>query len=210
MIRDFISKLISKVNYYKLIIICFLYKNCHNWGEFGKNVKLYRRILLERPKNIILGQNVTIREDVWLQGGYKNKSIVVEDNSFIHRNCILRPAHGFIYVGKNCSINPFGYIRGSSKGIVIGNNVQIGPRVTMISSNHKFNDLSIDIQKQGIEAKGIVLGNNIWVGTNVTILDGVTIGNGCVIAAGAVVTKSFEENSVIGGVPAKLLKKRGQ
>jgi len=122
----------------------------------------------------------------------------------------LRSAHGFIKIGENCSLNPFCYLRGSSKGIVIGNNVRIGPRVSIIASNHKFNRLDKLIIGQGIEAYGIQIGNDIWIGANVTIVDGVKLSDGCIIAAGSVVTNSFEENSIIGGVPAKLLKKRGQ
>jgi acetyltransferase-like isoleucine patch superfamily enzyme len=64
------------------------------------------------------------------------------------------------------------------------------------------------IRLQGVTRKGIRIGNNCWIGSKVTILDGVTIGDGCILAAGTVVTKSFPANSIIGGVPAKIIKSR--
>ena len=56
--------------------------------------------------------------------------------------------------------------------------------------------------------KGIKIGKNCWIGSKVTILDSVEIGSGCILAAGSVITKSFPDNSIIGGVPAKLIKMR--
>ena len=67
-------------------------------------------------------------------------------------------------------------------------------------------NLQIFFRQQGITRKGIKIGSNCWIGSKVTVLDGVTVGNGCVIAAGAVLTKSFPDHVVIGGVPAKILK----
>jgi acetyltransferase-like isoleucine patch superfamily enzyme len=68
--------------------------------------------------------------------------------------------------------------------------------------------MTLPIRHQGVSRKGIKIGKNCWIGSKVTVLDGVTIGTGSIIAAGSVVTKSFPENSIIGGVPAKLLKTR--
>ena len=73
---------------------------------------------------------------------------------------------------------------------------------------YNFADINTPIRLQGVTRKGIKIGNNCWIGSKVTILDGVEIGDGCVIAAGAVVQTSFPPNSVIGGVPARILKQR--
>lgn len=97
---------------------------------------------------------------------------------------------------------------GAAGGITLGNNIIVGNYVSFHSENHNFSDKDIPIRLQGVNHQGIVIGDNCWIGAKSTILDGVRIGNGCVIAAGAVVTKSFPDNVVIGGVPAKIIKNR--
>ena len=78
----------------------------------------------------------------------------------------------------------------------------------MHSENHNFEDINKPIRLQGVNHKGIKIGNNCWIGAKATILDGAEIGDGCVIAAGAVVRGKFPNNVVIAGVPAKIVKRR--
>jgi len=78
----------------------------------------------------------------------------------------------------------------------------------MIAENHVFDSLEKDIKAQGVIRKGIVIDDDVWIGANVTILDGVRIKKGTIVAAGAVVTKDFNEYSIIGGVPAHVMKNR--
>ena len=110
-------------------------------------------------------------------------------------------------VGHHSSIGAASYI-GCSGRIVIGNNVMIGPHCTMIAENHNFTDLNIDMNKQGVSNNGIEIKDNVWIGANVTILDGVIVESGCILAAGAVVTKSTEPNGIYAGVPATRIKDR--
>jgi len=86
-------------------------------------------------------------------------------------------------------------------GIIIGKNVRFGPGVKIISANHNFNDFS-----KHDNADPIIIGDNCWIAANAVILPGVQLGNHVVVAAGAVVTKSFTDNCLIGGVPAKIIK----
>ena len=111
--------------------------------------------------------------------------------------------------GNNCGLGTNAFY-GAAGGIIIGNNVIVGNFVSFHSENHNFSDSEIPIRLQGTSHKGIVIGDNCWIGAKATILDGVHIGNGCVIAAGSVVTKSFPDNVVIGGVPARIIKNRIQ
>jgi maltose O-acetyltransferase len=102
-------------------------------------------------------------------------------------------------LGSNCMIQSF---------TTIGSNVIMGPDVKIYTRNHNSSSNTIPIQLQGKIQKKTVLGDDIWVGANVIILPGVTIGSHSIIAAGSVVTKNIEPYSIVGGVPAKLIKQR--
>jgi acetyltransferase-like isoleucine patch superfamily enzyme len=112
-----------------------------------------------------------------------------------------------IVVGNNVGVGEFAYLGGAG-GLEIGDECIVGQYLSCHPENHKYENINLSIRHQGVSRKGIKIGKNCWIGSKVTILDGVSIGNGSIIAAGSVVTKSFSENSIIGGVPAKLLKSR--
>lgn len=120
---------------------------------------------------------------------------------------VLRNVGSSLKIGNNVGINHYCFI-GVRGDIEIGDNVIFGPRVNIFSENHIFDNLDIPIKNQGVKKDQTIIGSNIWIGANVSIMSGVIIGDGCVIAAGSVVTKDVEPYSIIGGVPAKLIKKR--
>lgn len=99
---------------------------------------------------------------------------------------------------------PGSYIQALS-GIEIGKNLRLGPGVKIISTNH--NIYNYDIHDT---AKPIKIGNNCWIGANAVILPAVELGDHVIVAAGAVVSRSFPSNCVIGGVPARILKEIGE
>lgn len=106
-----------------------------------------------------------------------------------------------ITLGKNVFINS-GCCFQDHGGITIGDGTLIGHNVVLATLNHELSP-----QKRGTTIPlPITIGNNVWIGSNATILQGVTIGDGAVVAAGAVVTKSVPDNTVVGGVPAKIIK----
>jgi acetyltransferase-like isoleucine patch superfamily enzyme len=110
-----------------------------------------------------------------------------------------------IAIGNNVGIGEFAYLGGAG-GLDIGDDCIVGQYFSCHPENHCFNDPTQLIRLQGTTRQGIRIGRNCWIGSKVTILDGVTIGENCVIAAGAVVTKNMPPNSVIGGVPARVIK----
>lgn len=104
-----------------------------------------------------------------------------------------------ITIGENSFIN-WGFNTVSTGGIHIGNNVQIGPNVALLTANHNVNDLQI------IYCKPIVIEDGAWLGEGVKVMQGVTIGHGAIVAAGAVVTKDVPPDSIVGGCPAKIIR----
>lgn len=107
-----------------------------------------------------------------------------------------------ITVGKNVFIN-MGCKFQDQGGIYIGDGALIGHNVVLATINH-----DLDPEKRGsMTPKPIKIGKNVWIGSNAVILPGVTIGDGAIVAAGAVVNKNVEENTIVGGVPAKPIKK---
>lgn len=110
-----------------------------------------------------------------------------------------------ISIGDNSGIGDYCYFQGN---VVLGNDVMIAPRVSFIADTHNFKSTSLPLNRQGAIHKTIVVGNDVWIGYGVIILAGVHIGDGAIIGAGAVVTKDIQEFTVVGGVPAKVLKRR--
>ena len=96
--------------------------------------------------------------------------------------------------------------------ITIGKYVMMGPNINIMAVTHDVSDLSkplIDHSNPSLENE-VIISDNVWIGASVIILPGVNIGENSIIGAGSVVTKSFPKNSIIGGVPAKLIKERGE
>ena len=117
----------------------------------------------------------------------------------------LATLRGNIILGNDVSVNPLANLIGK---VTIGNAVRIASSVQIFGFNHGFSRVDKYIKDQPITSEGIVIGNGTWIGAGATILDGVTIGTNCIVAAGAVVTKSFDDFSIIAGNPARLLKSR--
>ena len=107
-----------------------------------------------------------------------------------------------ITVGENVFINACCHFQDHG-GVTIGDGCQIGHNVVFATLNH---GLQPDERSNTYPAP-IVLGRNVWIGSNATILQGVTIGDNAVVAAGAVVTRNVTANTIVGGVPAKFIKK---
>lgn len=88
-------------------------------------------------------------------------------------------------------------------GVTVGDLVAVGPNAVIVSSNHTWNDPSRPILLQGHVAGPVVIGNDVWIGANAVVLPNVTIADGTVVAAGAVVTKDTTPKSIVAGVPAR-------
>ena len=158
------------------------------------------------------GKNVNFGRNVHIVG---RQSISIHDFTYIGKDTCLTywniiDGNIHINIGSNCSIGAFNHITAIDK-IEIGDGFLSGKWVTISDNNH--GDSSIEQLKmrpgaRPMTSKGpVVIGKNVWIGDKATILSGVTIGDGAVIGANSVVTKNVPEYTIVGGNPAKILKK---
>lgn len=134
----------------------------------------------------------------------KAKAYSIGDNVSIGANTIIKHWENFS-CGDNVSIHEFCMIDCDGK-ITIGSNVSIAHATSLVAANHTWNDISNPIKYNPITKIGITIKDDVWIGCGTRILDGVVINNRSIVAAGAVVNKEVEANSLVGGVPAKIIK----
>jgi galactoside O-acetyltransferase len=127
------------------------------------------------------------------------------------RNCTIAACDdGVIEFGDRVRFNSNVYVNACIGGrIVLGNDVLVAPNVVIRASNHVFDDVTRPIAEQGHTGKEIIIEDDVWLSSNVTVVGGVHIGKGAVVAAGAVVTQDVAPYTVVGGVPARFIKNRG-
>ncbi len=124
------------------------------------------------------------------------------NDSYIAAGAIVR---GDVIIGNNCSVNPYAHIAGVVR---IGSDVRIASLTSIYGFNHGFSRTDVPISKQPSTHKGVTIGDGCWLGANAVILDGVTVGAHSIVSAGAVVTRTFPEYSIIGGNPGRLIRSR--
>lgn len=173
----------------------------------GKNVKILS------GKKIVAGKSLILEDGCYINA-MSNDGIKIGTNFSLGRNSIIECTGVIRELGESLTIgnhvgiaaNAFISVRGKVK---IGDDCIFGPGVSIHAENHVFENLDKPIRLQGSDRKGVSIGKNCWIGSKVTILDGVKIGDNCVIAAGAVVNKDLPDNCIAGGVPCRVLKMRG-
>lgn len=111
-----------------------------------------------------------------------------------------------IRIGNDSLVGEYSIIRGQG-GVQIGDRVYTSPFTQIIAVNHVFDDPNRPFVEQGITAEGIVIEDDVWLGAGAVITDGVRVGKGAIVAAGAVVTQDVPPHTVVGGVPAKPIRK---
>jgi len=173
------------------------------WAAIEKNVRI------RFANHIKLGNGVYLDENTYLHAC--PAGIEIGDGSIVMHGAVLHvynfrnlPNAG-IRIGKESLIGEYSIIRGQG-GVKIGDRVYTSPFTQIIAVNHVFNDPNQSFVSQGITAEGIVVEDDVWIGSGAVILDGVKIGRGSIVAAGAVVTKDVPEHSIVGGIPAKIIR----
>ena len=123
--------------------------------------------------------------------------------SVVESYSCINNAVGDVLIGDHTRIGLHNTVIGP---VTIGSHVNLAQGVVVTALNHNFADSSLRIDQQGVSTQPVIIGDDVWVGANVVILPGVTIGSHVVVAAGAVVTKDVPSNSLVAGVPAKVIK----
>jgi acetyltransferase-like isoleucine patch superfamily enzyme len=202
-----------------IILFSFLWDKM--WGQIrGLRLVLHVR----NPKLLMLGKQVTFRGIKFLKLGqfiqignyvsiipYGKEGLSIGNYDWVGSHSSIKASFNefgdYIVIGNNVDIGEYAHLGGAG-GLTIGDDCTIGPYFSCPPENHNFYLEDTLIRLQGVNSKGLKIGKNCWIGAKVTILDGVSIGDNCIIAAGAVVAKSMPSNAVLGGVPARVIKFR--
>jgi len=133
------------------------------------------------------------------------KVIQFDKNSKFESGIYISDARN-LEIGKHVRINENVFLQGS---ITIGDFVMIAPNVSIYTKTHRYGDINTPMVLSGeSETKTVTIENDVWLGLNAVVLPGITVGKGSIIGANSVVTKNVEPYSIIGGVPAHLIRKR--
>lgn len=181
-----------------------LFAHCGSGVVFGCN------LVLRHPAKIKIGNNVIIDDNVMLDAKGIANSIEIQSEVFVGRNSILSCKDGSILlkqrsnIGFNCEIFSSNYVEIGEDTLIAAFTYVVG------GGNYKLTDLSIPISQQyDFNGKGgVIIDKNVWIGAHCVVLDGVKIGCGSVVAAGAIVSKDIPTMSISAGIPAKVIKSR--
>ena len=177
-------------------------------NKINNDSKIAFGCYIKNPAQINIGKRVKVHSGASLDAS-STGLLELGDGTTVNRYAYLNASRGGIKVGAGTEINNFSVINGAG-GVEIGMNVLVGPGVQIVSYQHVYQDKNRLIKEQDYLYRKIVIGDDVWIGANAVILAGVTIGKGAVVGAGSVVTKSCEPYSVLVGVPARAIKKRGE
>lgn len=177
-----------------------LFRSCGNGLIFGKG------IILRTPGHIDMGESIAVDDHTLLDGGAEDAcAMSIGSRTVISKGCVIQSKAGPLTIGRECDIGAH-VILSSISSITLEDNVLIAGNCYIGGGRYNLKELETPIMYQGIYSRGpITIGTNTWIGASATILDGVRIGRGCVIGAGAVVTKDVPDYAIVVGNPAKVV-----
>ena len=195
----------SFLNPYQYKIKDFLNK-VRGYAIFGKKgIKVFPHVEFPTSGTIIVGEGITIYSNVRFQ--YSRQSpIHISDNVQIFDHSVIQSLGGGIVIGKNVIIGEYTTIQAQAN-VTIEDDVLLASKIQIITNSHGYEDTNIPIKYQKNVSKPILIKKGAWVGINTTILSGVTIGVNSIIGAGSVVNRDVPDYTVVGGVPARIIKK---
>ena len=177
--------------------------------SMGGGTILGKGMVIRHPRRITLGRGVAIDDYVLLDAsGAGEKGITLGDNTIVSRNCVIQGKTGPVSIGNKTDLG-CNVILSSGGGIEIGSSVLIAGNCYLGGGRYIGDRLDIPMMEQGVYTQGpVVISDDVWLGAGAIVLDGVKVGKGCIVGAGAVVTKDLPDYAVAVGVPAKVIKTR--
>jgi acetyltransferase-like isoleucine patch superfamily enzyme len=182
------GKLIYRLKEFIRLMLCRLRVHCYRFSGGSRihpKCLFDRGVRIERPWNVVMGARCVLQQDVWLNVGGDTAQLSIGE---------------FTFIGRGTEIEV-------SERVTIGRGGLIAPGVFVTDHNHGM-DLDRAMFEQRCIAAPVAIGDDVWIGAHCVILPGVTIGNGAVVTAGAVVNKDVPERAIVGGVPTKLIRYR--
>jgi acetyltransferase-like isoleucine patch superfamily enzyme len=177
--------------------------------RIGRHVVFGRNLTVRHPQRIRIGSHVILDDNCVIDAkGVDNRGIVIGDHVYIGRNTIIYCKNGNITIGEKVNISSNCQFV-SSNDLTIGRDTVIGAYSYLLSGggyDYAPGAPPFSSQTGYLTAGPLVIGENCWLGAGVTVLDAASLGSHCVVAAGAVVTKPAPDHSILGGVPARLIK----
>ena len=178
-------------------------------GRSGKNAYVSPFAELCFPARIRLGDHAVLERHARLVANGAKARIDIGDASVVFAYALLKTDGGAIHIGRFCSVHDYAVIYGYG-GVHIGEDVHIASHAVLVASDHDYALLGTDRFSREMKGEGIRIEESVWIGVNAVILDGVRIGTGSVIGAGAVVSRDIPPHSLALGVPARVVKQIGQ
>ena len=172
----------------------------------GHNVRIHHAYQIRAGRSLILEDGVYI-DALSRQGVHFGNNVTIAKYAIIQVTGVAQNLGAGLRLGNHVGLGAFNFI-GAQGGVSIGDNVICGPRVSFHAENHVYSDPDTPIRLQGVTRRGIVVEDDCWIGAGAMVLDGVRIGKGTVVAAGAIVTRDVPPYSVVAGVPARVIKSR--
>jgi acetyltransferase-like isoleucine patch superfamily enzyme len=159
-----------------------------------------------------LGRSCFVDDGVTIYAHGDGGDVRLGDRVHLYRGSIIEVgAGGSVHIGADTHIQAGCNLKGFLGNVIIGSSVQVAPNCGFSPYEHNFEEYGQSIKSQGIRSAGdIVLEDDVWLGLGVKVLEGVRIGKGAVIGAGAVVTKDIPAYAIAVGVPAKVIRMRGE
>lgn len=179
----------------------------------GRKPVIGPAVTLRNTRSIVLGENIVLSDGAILDGrSNQDVGIDLGDRTIVGQRAMLLCKGGQIRIGSDVGIGAnSGLYAVGDNVLTIGDNCLVGPYCYFGGTMYHHDRTDIPMREQGHDLRGgITVGDDCWFGAGAAIMDGVTVGRGAIVASGAVVTRDVADFTIVGGVPAKPIGRRGE